>query len=131
MDPCGTSHIIGNISEFASILQTYWDLFQSTTEHSQRFIRTIVQVKIKHSLFQTGLQLTELDLHCASDSASRCNCTCCLLRSIIGRDNNNNNNIIIIIIIINKNNNNNNIREVIMYPIGCNSSCTIMLQFIN
>ena len=61
-------------------------LEQSTTGHSQCFIRTIVQVEIKNSLLQTGLQLTKLDLHCAS----RWHCTWCLLRSIIGRNNNNN-----------------------------------------
>ena len=37
-------------------------LEQSTTGHSQRIIRTIVAVKIKNSLLQTGLQLTEFDL---------------------------------------------------------------------
>ena len=57
-------------------------LEQSATGHSQRFIRTIVQVKIKNLLLQTGLQLTELHLHCASDSASRLHCTRCLLRNI-------------------------------------------------
>ena len=66
-------------------------LEQSTTGHSQCFIHTIVQVKIKNSLLQIGLQLMELDLHCASDSASRWHCTLCLLRSINGHNNNNNN----------------------------------------
>ena len=47
MDRYGTLRIIGNISEFTPLIKTYWDLFQSTNEHSQRFIRTIVQVKIK------------------------------------------------------------------------------------
>ena len=62
-------------------------LEQSITGHSQRFIRTIVQVKIKNSLLQTGLQLTELDLHCAFDSASCWHCTWCLFCSINGHNN--------------------------------------------
>ena len=64
-----------------------------TTGHTQRFIRTIVQVKIKNSLLQTGLQLTEHDLRCVFNSASRWHYTWWLLRSINRRNNNNNNNI--------------------------------------
>ena len=65
-------------------------VWKYTTGHLQRFIRTIVQVKIKNSLLQTGLQLTELDLHCICDSASRWHCTWCMLCNINGCNNHNN-----------------------------------------
>ena len=28
MDPCRTSHVIGNISALTSLIHTYWDLFE-------------------------------------------------------------------------------------------------------
>ena len=59
-----------------------WNSLPLDSGHSQRFIRIIIEVKIKNSLLQTGLQLTEFDLHCASDSASHWHFTWCLLRSI-------------------------------------------------